>query len=142
MCEAIYIVNTQTTFKKIMNGHLSNLLHLLKNGQKLYSFATHFEQRFGATMSHTDLRKYMMSKVEEQLKPIGTMETFTKPNCNLCIEECLTILKNLCEKCVTVMNKDSEIYGACRHKTTFHRFLLSTDDPVLTDERVMSYNKF
>ena len=70
MCEAIYIVNTQTTFKKIMNGHLSNLLHLLKNGQKLYSFATHFEQRFGATMSHTDLHKYIVFKVEKQLNPI------------------------------------------------------------------------
>ena len=28
------------------------------------------------------------------------------------------------------MNKNSEIYGACRHKTTFRQFCLSTDDPV------------
>ena len=32
MCDAIYIGNTQQTFKKIMDGHLSNLLRLLKNG--------------------------------------------------------------------------------------------------------------
>ena len=46
------------------------------------------------------------------------------------MQECLTILKKLREKRVTAMNKNSDIYGACRHKTTFHRFWLSTDDPV------------
>ena len=71
-----------------------------------------------------------MFKVIKQLNPIGTMKTFTKPNCNLCMQEHLTILKKLCEKCVTVMNKNSEIYGACWHKTIFHRFCLITDDPV------------
>ena len=40
------------------------------------------------------------------------------------------------------MNKNSEIYGAYRHKTTFHRFFLSTDDPVLTVERVRLLNGF
>ena len=39
--------------------------------------------------------------------------------------------KNLREKCVTLMNKNSEIYGVCWNKTTFHQFLLSTDDTVL-----------
>ena len=73
----------------------------------------------------------MTFKVVEQLSMIGAMKTFTKPNCNLCMEERLTILKKLRDKCVTIMNKNSEIYGAYRHKTCFHRFCLSTDDPVL-----------
>ena len=34
MCEAIYIGNTQKTSKKIMDGHFSDILRLLKNGQK------------------------------------------------------------------------------------------------------------
>ena len=38
--------------------------------------------------------------------------------------------KNLCDKRVTVMKKNSEIYGACQNKTTFHRFLPSTDDKI------------
>ena len=46
------------------------------------------------------------------------------------MEERLTILKKLRDKRVTIINKNSEIYGACRHKTTFHRFFLRTDDPV------------
>ena len=38
MCDAIYIGNTQQTFKKIIDGHLSNLQHLLKNGQNQIHF--------------------------------------------------------------------------------------------------------
>ena len=34
MCDAIYIGNTQHTFKKRMDDHFSNLQCLLKNGQK------------------------------------------------------------------------------------------------------------
>ena len=84
MCDAIYIGKTQQTFKKRIDGHFSDLLRLLKNGQKSDSFAAHFEQHFKTTTSRTDLRKHMTFKVVKQLSPIGAMKTFTKPNCNLC----------------------------------------------------------
>ena len=113
-----------------MNGHFYDLLRLLKNGQKLDEFAAHFEQHFNTTMSRIDLRKCIKFKVVKQLNQIGAMKTFTKPNCNLCIQERLKILKKLRDKRVTVVNKNSEIYRACRYKMTFHRFCLSTDDPV------------
>ena len=58
----------------------------------------------------------MTVKVVKQLNPIGAMKTFTKPNCNLCMQKRLTILKKLRDKRVTVMNKNLEIYGACRQK--------------------------
>ena len=103
-----------------MDGHFSNLQRVLKNGQKSDSFAAHFVQHFNNTTSHTYLRKFRTFKVLKQLNPIGAMKTFTKPNCNLCIQEGLTILKKLRDKRVTVMNKNSEIYGACWHKTIFH----------------------
>ena len=94
------------------------------------SFYAHFEQHFNTTASYTYLRKYMTFKGVKQINPIGAMKTFTKPKCNLCMQERLTILKNLREKRVTVMNKNSDIYEAFRHKMTVHRFFLSTDDPV------------
>ena len=53
-----------------------------------------------------------------------------KPNCNIFIEEYLTIIKKVHDKCVTLMNRDSEIYVAWHHKRTFYRFYLITDDPV------------
>ena len=85
MCDAIYIGNTQQTFKKRMDGHFSDLLRLIKNEKKSDSFAAHFVQHFNNTMSRTDLRKCIMFKVINQLNPIGAMTTFTKPNCNICI---------------------------------------------------------
>ena len=92
MCDTIYIGNTQKKFKKIMDGHFFDLLRLLKNGQKSDSFSAHFEQHFKTTTSRTDLRKCMKFKIVKQLSPIGAMKKFTKPNCNLCVEERLTIL--------------------------------------------------
>ena len=120
MCDAIYIGNTHKTHAKIMDSHFSNLLRLLKNGQKSDSFAAHFEQHFNNTTSRTYLRKYMTFKVVKQLNLISAMKTFTKPNYNICMEERLNFLKNIRDKRVTVMNNNSEIYGACQHKTTFH----------------------
>ena len=84
----------------------------------------------------------MTFKVIKQLNPIRAMKKFTKPNCNLCMQERLTILKKLRDKRITVMKNNSEIYGACWHKTTFHRFCLSNDDPVLTGERVRPLKGF
>ena len=40
------------------------------------------------------------------------------------------IPKKLHDKNVTLMNKDLDIYGICRHKTTFCHFFLITDYPV------------
>ena len=67
LCDAIYIGNTQKTFKKIMVGHLSDLLRLFKNRKKSDSFSAHSEKHFNTTMSRTDLRKYTAFKVVKQL---------------------------------------------------------------------------
>ena len=85
-CDAIYIGNTQQNFKKGMDSHFSDILCLLKNRQKSDSFAAHFEQHFNTSTSHTDLHQYMQFKIAKHLNPIGKMKTFTKPNCNLCME--------------------------------------------------------
>ena len=54
----------------------------------------------------------MTFKVVKQLNPIGAMKTFTKPNCNLCMEERLKILKKLRGKHVTFKNKNlGDIWG-------------------------------
>ena len=98
MCDAFYIGNTQQTFMKRMDGYFSDLQRLLKNEQKSDSFAAHFVQNFNNTMSRTDLCKYMTFNVIKQLNQIGAMKTFTKPNCNICMQERLTILKKLRDK--------------------------------------------
>ena len=45
-----------------MNSYFSDLLRLLKNGQKSDSFAVHFKQNFDATKTRTDLLNYMTLK--------------------------------------------------------------------------------
>ena len=77
----------------------------------------------------------MTFKVVMKLDPSDAMNTLAKPKCNLCMQERLAIVKNICDKRVTVMNRNSEIYGACRHKTNFHIFCLRTDDPVINGLR-------
>ena len=49
--------------KNRMNGILSDVQHLLKNGQKLDLFAAHYGQHFKYTMSHMDLCKCILFKV-------------------------------------------------------------------------------
>ena len=78
-----------------------------------------------------DLRKCIAFKVLRKINQIGEMKSFMKPNFSLCMEELLMILKNNCDKRVTVMNRHLEMYRACWHKTTFNKFLLSTDNPVI-----------
>ena len=113
-----------------MDGNFTDLQRLLKYGQKSDSFAAQFVQHFKNTTSRTDLRQCMTSKIIKRLNLIGAMKTFTKPNCIICMQEYLTILKNLRDKRVMVMKNILETYGACRHKTTFRQFSLRTDDPV------------
>ena len=112
-CHSIYIGNTQQTFKKGMDVHFSDIQRLLKNGQKSEPFYAHYQQHFNTTTSRTDLCKYTEFKVVKQLNPISAMKKTMNPNYNLRMKERLTILKKLHDKCVTVMNKNLEIYWAC-----------------------------
>ena len=57
-------------------------------------------------MSRTELHKWMELKVLNHLNLIGAMKSFTKSNRNLHMEEHLTVLKNLRDKCVILMNKN------------------------------------
>ena len=99
-----------------MNGHFSDLQYLLKNVQKSESFAAHLVQKFTNKTLHMDLSKCMTFSILDQLNLIGAMKIYTKPICNLCMQARLTILKNLCEKRVTVMTRIRRFIGHARTK--------------------------
>ena len=63
--------------------------------------------------------------------PNETMKTLTKPSCNISMEELLTVLRNICDKHVTLVNRNFDIYRVCWHKTTLHSFLLRTSDSII-----------
>ena len=95
-----------------MGVHFSGVQRLIKKGQKSDSFSAYFKHNFKSTTSCTYLRKCMDFNVVNHLNPIGAMKSFRKPNCNICMEERLTIPKNICDKRITLMNRNWEIYGA------------------------------
>ena len=64
----------------------------------------------------------MSFKLVKHINPIGAIKSFTQLNFNLCMEKRLTILKKLCDKNVTPMNKKLEIYSDGKHKMNFHQF--------------------
>ena len=92
-------------------------------------FASHLVQQFKNTPLRMDPCKCITFKVKRAYL-IDVIKTLTKPNCNLCMHERLSILDNICDKHVTVMNKNQDIVLSCRHKTNFHKFCLRTDDTV------------
>ena len=108
--------------------------------KNIYSLSAHLKLHHNSTTSNTYLHSYMTLKVLDQLKPIGAKKIFTKPNCNLCIEE-LLMIKKLFYKHVTVMNRTLVIFRAFRKINNFHTKILNHWWYFLTGEIVRQYRK-
>ena len=48
----------------------------------VYDFATHYQQHFNSTTTHTDLFKCITFKVVKFINTVGYVKTFTKPILN------------------------------------------------------------
>ena len=59
------------------------------------------------------------------------MKTFRNPNFNIYIRYWFKIIKNIYDKYVTLMKKNSVMYRVFQNKTTFFPFFLSTNDPII-----------
>ena len=69
------------------------------------------------------------------------MKSFQTVGCTLCMKERIHILKQLQKDPESVINSRHEVYGACRHRTKFHRFhlnssLSSTDEGSQDPKRI------
>lgn len=107
ICDAVYIGNTQQTFKARMNAHFNDVQQLVKNGKFSDSFARHFAQHFS-------------KKPSPRQQPIGENLWATRMHS---LHGGETEHFRFHEKKVCQSNEScSEIYGACHHKTRFHRF--------------------
>ena len=122
--------------------HLSDVKRLLLKGEKSDSFAAHFADHFhkGTKVTNDELRRTMEYKIIWQANPISCMKTFGKLNCSLCMRERIEILRafDQADNEYLVINSNNEIFGACRHKTRFHRFRKETSNvkSTRTDEGV------
>jgi hypothetical protein len=126
-----------------MGQHLNDVKKLVTKGTKSDSFATNPNPN----PTSDEIRKMMKVKIIWQGNAISCMKSFGKLNCSLCMRERIEILRTICQEEWKIINHCNEIYGACQHKTRFHRFLkehtnvktTSTDDGV-KPEKVYKYD--
>jgi len=131
---AHYIGCTQDQVKKRTGQHCNDVKRLVEKGDKSTSFASHFAQHFkqGEKISAPQVRELLKVKILWQGKIISCMKTFGQNSCSLCMSERCLIWEHYKKDRTKLINSKSELFGACRHKTKFHRLTrnksTSTDD--------------
>jgi len=139
ICDKFYVGNTQQKLKLRMNQHYMDVRNLVNKQLTSDSYARHFASHFIKEDNITAQKIRNINKLEIlwQGNPISCVKSFGKPSCSLCMKERISILTETRERPTRLINSCNEIYGACRHKTRFHRYknyTTSTDDGV-TPER-------
>jgi hypothetical protein len=130
-----YIGSTQNFVKKrCAEQHADDVCRLVNQGVQSDSFANHFADHITQDkgVKRKDVRKHMSVDILWKGNPITTMKTYGTNHCALCMKERMAILEQWKKDKSKLINSKSEIYGACRHRTRFHRLIRnippSTDD--------------
>ena len=77
-----------------MDARLFDVQHNLYNKQKTEFVEAHYHQYFKITTPHSYVRNCIAFNVVKHLTPIGSIKSFTKFNCNLCMVKRIKILKH------------------------------------------------
>jgi hypothetical protein len=132
-----------------MGQRLNDVKKLITQGIKSDSFASHFTNHCKKETKPTsnELHKMMKVKIIWQGNAISCMKSFGKLNCSLCMRKRIEILCMIHQEEWKIINHCNEIYGACWHKTRFHRFLIehtnvknTSTDEGNKPEKVYKYN--
>ena len=119
---SVYEGNTQNTFKKRMEQHFQDIAQKVQHDKNSDTFAAHFATHSDQKPTPQKCRETMHFKVLAKVNPIGSMKTWGKPSCTLCMKERLKIVSRSRRRYRNLINACSDIYGACRHNPRFHRF--------------------
>ena len=144
ICKKEYIGQTQQHKKERVQQHLNDIRLKVKVNKESTSLAKHFAQHFEEPPKPKEIREVMELNIIKKLNPISVSKSFKKMSCRLCMAERLEILKRTKFKPQTLINSSSEIYGACRHKTKFHRYVkhaTPSADELGKSERVCPSNQ-
>ena len=126
-----YIGCTQNGVKKRFDGHWADVINKVKRDKNSSSFAKHMAEHFKESKKQEDF-KIEAKDVRDQLisveviwqgNPISCTKSFGKTSCTLCKRERCLILEGLNNNKQKMMNSRNELFGACRHKTRFHRLI-------------------
>ena len=80
--------------KKRMEQHLQDVAQKVINGKNSDSFADHFSKHFTQKPSPQQCRKIMSLEIISTVNPIGSMKTWGKSSCTLCMKQRIEITDN------------------------------------------------
>ena len=138
-----YIGATQQHLKKRCQQHIREARKTHAGQGNFDTFSSHMASmaRNFPNPSPTLIRNFCDFNVLWQGNPFTVIKTFGTNQCILCNQERLQIYKWMKKKPHLLINRRSELYGTCRHKPRFHRFIhaSSSADESSMDERVHRY---
>ena len=109
--------------------------------------ADHFDERNPKASIVMCSRAVVKMEILWKGNTISCIKSFGKKSCKLCMKERMAILNKWEDEPGLLMNSRSEIFGGCRRKTRFHRYIKnrpieqpSTDDGVNPERVKFGYN--
>ena len=128
-CPKEYLGQTQNALKERSGEHARDVKKLLNIEESSDSYAAHMVTHFppGAKTTTSMARTMSTTSVLWQGKALSCMKSFGRNSCQLCMQERIALLKMKKEDQKKMMNSNWEMYGACPHKTSFHRFIRYPD---------------
>ena len=72
--------------KKRMEQHFQDVAQKVANNKNLDSFADHFAKHFTRKPSPQECREIMSFDIISTVNPIGSMKTWGKSSCTLCMK--------------------------------------------------------
>ena len=105
-----------------MEQQFQDVAQKVANNKKSDSFAAHFAKHFTQKPSPQECRKIMSFGILSTVDLIGSMKTWCKSSCALCMKERIEIIDNSRRRYSQIINAYSEVYVACRHIPIFHMF--------------------
>ena len=121
-----YLGQTQQQQKRRMQQHNNKTRRSFRNKESSDSCVHHFAKQFNHEPTPKQMQNVTEHEIAWQGNPISVMKTFGTLYCSLCMKERCQIIKEKFTKNNKLINSCDKMHGACRHKSRFHRFKVSS----------------
>ena len=93
-CVDFYVGNTPNNFKKRLKQHFQDVAQKVANNKNSDYFAPHFAKHFTQKTCSQECREIMSFDIVYTVNPKGSMKTWSKLSCTLCMKERIEIINN------------------------------------------------
>ena len=108
--------------QKTMEQHSEDVAQKVQHNKNLDTFAAHFAQHFDQKPTPQQFIEIIKFETLSKVNPIGSMKTWSKSSCTVCMKEILEIVSHSQHRYRKLINACSEIYGTCSHNPRFYMF--------------------